>query len=700
MGLPIYFNQKFSENNTLTQKFGFNSSLDSFGNTLIVGTYGSGVYVYESGGLNQNNKGWFLTQKLTGQNIDDSNIGLFGYSAKLNGLGNIIVASSPAKTGLNEKILNGSAYIYVKNNTNWSLFQELTGINRNYEYFGQSLDINYSGDIIAVGSRGNLNSGQVYIYKKDISDWKLNSIITGTPNTINYPNSISLNESGNILAFGAPYENQNSGKVYVLDWKIPQEISLNGFELTDNSEDINGKYIYQNISPFSTFATTGYKHESLNSWIYFSLLNNRWELEANDSPEFYNDSSDINILPFTGWKIGLAQGTPDEFSAGTLNYILKQITGDNKVINFGIDLDLNNSGDKLLIGSLNSDLGSGAAYLFTGNNLNYILSKKFTGEAQGYENFGNKVTLNGEGNVSLVSSYNQNNENGNLAGAVYLFENNGSWILNKKITGDGDFDYGDNFGFSIDLNNAGNIAVIGAIGDGYDNKGAVYIFSDSNIQYSDTSPSQNLIFGNKPVDLLCPTKNSSNFLINLKGEENFSSPYNTKHKFILYKSGEISGYLPIYESNFLSYNNATIKTYSGLFNSGNYQIKVKSIYNDTNISFPSLCNSGIQLANIIDLSYSNRSGLALFKSNSILFKDFLNKNSKFNEIANVYFLDSLNITGLQFTTNFTDFINSTKVLEPLEKTKEGVALNDAIDYAIYNLSWNSNYNKKKIINII
>jgi hypothetical protein len=134
--------------------------------------------------------------------------------------------------------------------------------------------------------------------------------------------------------------------------------------------------------------------------------------------------------------------------------------------------------------------------------------------------------------------------------------------------------------------------------------------------------------------------------------------------------------------------------------SGDYKIKVKSIYNDTNISFPSLCNSGIQVANIIDLSYSNRSGLALFKSNSILFRDFLNKNSNLNEVANVYFLDSLNIIGQNFTKDFPEFINSTKILEPLEKTKEGVALNDAIDYAIYNLWWNWNNNKSKIINII
>jgi hypothetical protein len=143
-----------------------------------------------------------------------------------------------------------------------------------------------------------------------------------------------------------------------------------------------------------------------------------------------------------------------------------------------------------------------------------------------------------------------------------------------------------------------------------------------------------------------------------------------------------------------------LTTYSGIFNSGNYQIKVKSIYNDTNITFPSLCNSGVQVANLIDLSYSNRSGLALFKnSSSVLFKDFLNRNFNLNEVANVYFLDSLDITGLGFTNNFTNFINSTKILEPLEKTKEGVALNDAIDYAIYNLWWNWN-NKKKIINII
>ena len=527
MGLPIYFNQRLSENNSLSQQFGYNTSLNYLGDTLAVGTLGSGVYIYQSGEIAQNFSGWVWKQKLTGQTnqgfIGDS----FGYSIKLNGIGDVLTVSNPSEINTGNNAV-GAIYIYSKNNNNlWSLSKKLTGFSGVDQTFGGSLDINYIGDIISVGSPYLTKTGLTYIFQSGVSDWKLERTITG--NNYSFGESVSLNKSGDIIAIGSPYENQLSGKVYTLNWQLPNQIKLKNWELDESSVDISGIYTYQNnINPPGGIAT-GYKHNSLNSWIYFiESIYNRWELETDSDPnQWYNSSPNSGnryILPLTGWRISNAQGTADALTTGTIDYILKEITGDNRVSNFGIDLDLNNSGDKLLIGSLNSDSASGAAYLFTGNNINWDLSKKFTGDGGIAQEFGSKVSLNGLGDVALISENKDLNTNGAAAGAAYLFTDNGSWSLNKKITGDSDTDYGDNFGFSITLNNSGNIAAIGAIGDGIDYKGAAYIFSDSDIKYSNFYGELNLIFGTEPADLVCNIGNSNNFLINLKGEENFSSP--------------------------------------------------------------------------------------------------------------------------------------------------------------------------------
>jgi len=191
----------------------------------------------------------------------------------------------------------------------------------------------------------------------------------------------------------------------------------------------------------------------------------------------------------------------------------------------------------------------------------------------------------------------------------------------------------------------------------------------------------------------------SNFRFNLKGEDGFTPLYNSKHKLIIYKSGINTGYLPVAETNYTSYSAGTISTYTGFFNSGNYKTQIRTIYND-NSTTPYYCNAGVQVANLIDVSYSNKSGLSLFKSNSrILLDTLIRSNSGLNQIANIYFSDDIyTITGHNFTSNTGVFFSGIKALEPYQKEKEGVAINDALDYAIQNLSWSGS--KIKIINVI
>jgi len=280
-------------------------------------------------------------------------------------------------------------------------------------------------------------------------------------------------------------------------------------------------------------------------------------------------------------------------------------------------------------------------------------------------------------------------------------------LTGGMVTGWGDNTYGQlNFSTGI----SGKVVAISA---GWDhnlillNDGSAVAYGNNTfgavngITGGSSSSSSDIIYGDIPLDT-CQTENLSDFRFNLKGEQNFTPPYNSKHKFIIYKNVETTGYtgyLPFTETNYNSYSQNTITTYTGLFSSGDYKSEVKTIYSDSTV-MPSFCNAGVQVANLIDISYSNQSGLALFKSNSrILLDTLIRSNSGLNQVATIYFSDNIyTITGHNFTNNTGVFLNNIKTIEPYQKEKEGVAINDALDYAIQNLSWSGD--KIKIVNII
>jgi hypothetical protein len=116
---------------------------------------------------------------------------------------------------------------------------------------------------------------------------------------------------------------------------------------------------------------------------------------------------------------------------------------------------------------------------------------KITGnDAEATDFFGYSVSLNSAGNVALVGAI-QEDPNGVVnAGSAYIFTGSGnSWIQVAKITGS-DGQAGDNFGYSTSLNSAGNIALIGAVLEApneINEAGSAYIFTGSGNSWVQTA---------------------------------------------------------------------------------------------------------------------------------------------------------------------------------------------------------------------
>jgi hypothetical protein len=111
---------------------------------------------------------------------------------------------------------------------------------------------------------------------------------------------------------------------------LPKRILLQGWANDENSVNINGEYTYTINFDISIIQGgpsafyNGYKHNTLNSFIYFA---GAWQFLTNADPnQWDNPSTSPNVLPLTGWIQNNAQGP-----AGIIT-ILENISGKNNKI--------------------------------------------------------------------------------------------------------------------------------------------------------------------------------------------------------------------------------------------------------------------------------------------------------------------------------------------------------------------------------
>jgi hypothetical protein len=608
----------------------------------------------------------------------------------------------------------------------WTQSFKLTG--EPGDQFGTRASINSLGNIALVGAPGadlpsKANAGAAYFYTGSGNNWVQVAKVTGSDGAIDdrFGSSVAINSSGNIAVIGAFNDD------------------INGLS------DVGSAYIF-----------TG----RASNWVQVA------KIIANDgtSEDFFGHAVAINSSGDT-----ILVGAYNDDVGGVLNigsaYIFTgngarwaqaaKITGNDSASGdfFGHSVAINSSGNIAVISAYEDDINGmsnvGSAYIFTGNARNWVQVAKITGnDSSANDGFGSSVAINSSGNIILIGAY-QEDTFYTDQGAAYVFTGNGSnWTQTAKIIAN-DLEDVDLFGASVDLNAAGDVAIISASFEDpkqiYSNNltssaGAAYIFSGSpsnwnqivklfapldlavNANYGNSVSINSLgqvgILGayNSSAAYICTSLNYSveqqfrdpcnfpgedlineNFNFTLEGELN--PDYTTKHKIIIYKSGSNTGYLPIHETEYSGYSSDVIK-FNLRLDSGNYLSKVKSIYQE-NQQYTSFCNDGIQVLNLIDISRSNQSGFQVIKTSAeLFFEEFLKENVK-NKISNVFFSNNkYAITGFDFTNSTGTLRNSFTGIQIINSTIEGSAILEAVSY-INRVSWNANpLNTIQIVNII
>jgi len=156
----------------------------------------------------QNGTTWSQAAKLTAS--DGGANEFFGQSVSLSADTALIGAPSGNYPGP-----AGSAYIFVQNGTTWSQAAKLTASDEgNYSLFGFSVSLD--GDTALIGARfGNEGTGSAYVFLRNGTNWSQQAKLTASDGAINDEFGWSVSLNGDTALVGAPFANERTGSAYV-----------------------------------------------------------------------------------------------------------------------------------------------------------------------------------------------------------------------------------------------------------------------------------------------------------------------------------------------------------------------------------------------------------------------------------------------------------------------------------------------------
>ena len=469
---------------------------------------------------------------IDGENIED----LSGHSVALSANGNIVAIGAIE----NDDGGNRSGHVRVYENVagTWAqIGQDIAGEAED-DRSGWSLAISASGAIVAIGSDlndGNGNwSGHVRIYENLAGTWtQIGSDIDGEAAGDVSGTSISLSDNGEIVAIGAPRNDDNgdnTGHVRIFE-------NTNG-SWVQIGQDIDGQFL----------------GERSGNAVALNGAGNIVVIGASQNDENGTNTGEVKIYENIG---------------GTWTQLGGDINGMTPFETAGSAVAISESGNIVAVSSTSSDInGNNSGHVSVFENIDGIwtqIGQNINGEAA--EDFsGWSVALSGSGDIIAIGAI-QNDGGGVDAGQVRVYKNiGGAWQqVGNAINGEAAFD---NSGFSLDISDDGSIVAIGAkTNSGFNGifSGHVRVFDLStplSISKTKLEPSISL-YPNPSNDIINITSKEYKIdrieLYSLTGALIFREDLNS-HMFVL----NISNY---------SFNSYLLKVFSGNYSSSTLIIK-------------------------------------------------------------------------------------------------------------------------------
>ncbi len=312
----------------------------------------------------------------------------FGYSIAINDAGTIIAAGANRNDGGG----TDSGHVRVFENVGGSWTQIGSDINGEAagDFFGESVSLNASGTILAVGAHlndgGGTDSGHVRVFENVGGSWtQIGSDIDGEDTNNLSGASVSLNDAGDTVAIGA--------------------FGNNGF--------IGHARIYQNSGGSWSQVGADIDGEAAGDRFGSSLsLNGSGNTLAVGA--FLHDGQRGHVQVYLN-------------TGGAWSQIGSDIDGEDSGDRFGGSVSINTDGSVIVAGAVANDgggLGLSSGHIRVFQNSGGVWTQvhgDIDAEAVG-DTFGRSVSISSDG-VIIAGGANQNDGNGALSGHVRVFEN-------------------------------------------------------------------------------------------------------------------------------------------------------------------------------------------------------------------------------------------------------------------------------------
>ena len=356
----------------------------------------------------------------------------------------------------------------------------LPPVPESFIYFGKVVALD--GDRAVFGTpNGNGDTGSVNVFDWDGTNWNPITLLASNA-SVGDSYGFDVAVDGDRVIVGSPFADSNHGAVYVYDWDGANWIETSIITASDGASedrfgwslDVEGDRIivgaiYDDDSGSDSGSLYVYDWDGSN-WVETKL-----------------SSSTGQVQDFLGWECSLEGNSfivsSDINDAGQIHHFeLSGSTWSETIIsasdglpqdNFGSTIDFLD--DRIITGTPGRDEVAnlaGAVYIYDWNGSAWIETKILASDGQEGDLFGSSVALEDD---KFVSGARGDDDNGNFQGAIYLLEWDGSsWSETKYHASDGMNSDALGWGASI----SGDRFIAGAQGvDGaFSQEGAAYIF--------------------------------------------------------------------------------------------------------------------------------------------------------------------------------------------------------------------------------
>ena len=336
------------------------------------GNHAGSAYIFVRSG-----KSWSQQAKIMAS--DAAGDVFFGWSVSISGDTALIGARYDDGAGTR----SGSAYVFVRNGTNWTQQAKLTASDAAaFDFFGWSVSI--SGDTAVVGAYrdddGGFNSGSAYVYLRSGKSWSQQAKLTASDAATEDEFGHSVAISGDTAVVGARNDDDagyNSGSAYVFarsgkTWSQQAKLTAGDAALKD-------EFGHSVAISVATAVVGAYRDQDAGkdsgSAYVFARSGTTWSQQQ---------------------KIKASAGAPGDM--------------------FGWSVSI--SGDTAVVGARSDDV-TGTAYVFVRGGSSWYQSKKLTAsDAAAFDYYGESVSISG---ATVVVGARGDDDGGGSSGSAYVY---------------------------------------------------------------------------------------------------------------------------------------------------------------------------------------------------------------------------------------------------------------------------------------